>query len=63
MTVTYSPPARMCGRWLVLCSCVPLWILPKTALWDGFDIILVAAGVAVQIWALLDPASCVARPG
>jgi len=28
---------------------VPLWILPKTALWAGFDIILMAAGIAVQI--------------
>jgi hypothetical protein len=25
------------------------WILPKTALWAGFDIILMAAGIAVQI--------------
>jgi hypothetical protein len=42
---------------------VPLWILPKTALWDGFDIILVAAGITVQFWALLDLVSCVAKPG
>jgi len=39
----------MCGHLLVLCSCLPLWILPKTALWAGFDIILMAAGIAVQI--------------
>ena len=39
----------MCGHLLMLCSCVSLWILPKTALWAGFDIILMAAGIAVQI--------------
>jgi hypothetical protein len=42
---------------------VPLWIPSKVSLWDGFDIIFVAAGIAVQIWALVDPVSCVARPG
>ena len=43
-------PARAYVRPLASALFVPAdWILPKTALWAGFDIILMVAGIAVQI--------------